>query len=917
MSKNLTNEGNALAKWGRKTSLHAVAACGLLLGAGMMQSCEKEILTGQPEWLGNSIYERLQEGITVNDGSKKTFNTTLQLIDDLGYKETLSKTGSKTVFATPDDVYAEWFKQKEISYEQLSLAQKKRLFNNSMINNAYLIELMSNVSGNPPEEGLCMRRESSASIYDSIPTISFGEMPVNPFDDIDKDAWAPLRTPGKVVSIFKDDTSAPMIHFLPDFMSTANMTDNDLFVVSNGQSNSINESWINGKKVISTEQTCKNGYVYVIDGVVDGTQSMAEIINNDPRMTIWSSFINRWSCPYPITGNALREYQTLFNTSDSIYSLRYFNSGASTSRELLKLSHMETALPATNALLFDPGWNQYIYDDAKDLHYDAGVMFVPTDDALRDWWNNGGGQSFKELYGTMDKLPYATLAQLLRVNMKESFIDAVPSKFHTILDDEQKPMGVTAGDIVESIMGCNGVVYLVNKVFAPVKYRSVIAPALMQGSGDGQLAIAYNIMNGTYPNTGFTQTSQDATKDFTSYLNSLDSRFSVVAPYNASTSIDPTYPNKKVFRYIDPCSYGLTQQNLIEFYYDKEMIKGTLYKCQMDDQGNFVVDLSKATELNPSVIANRLFNLLDNNIIVGDITPSQEYYSTKGGAIVKAYQEGNSVVFQGGYQLDYDSKVVVKTENTYKQENGNTYCCAPAENNMTDRVDIPLTATKSVYQILQEEANKEGSQCKLFFSMLADDASTGSLLKKTDAGSSCTNPNENFNLTLFDSYNYTVYVPTDDAIQNMIDKGYLPTWADYDAASNDSIREVIADAIHNFVRYHVQDRAVCINGTPVNGEAYESAMIDPVTKRFYTYTVTANNSDITVTDNAGYSRKVVKTNGLWNKISREYWIKGTPGAASATIDASSDAVIHQIDGVLIYDKDVQENPWNQNSTSTN
>ncbi len=929
MRHNLTNDGNTLVRWSRKTSLQTIAACGLLLGAGMMQSCEKEILTGQPEWLGNSIYERLQEGITVNDGSQKTFNTTLRLIDDLGYKETLSKTGSKTVFATPDEAYDEWFAQKGIKYEQLSLAQKKRLFNNSMINNAYLLELMSNVSGNPPEEGLCMRRETAATIYDSIPSITLAEMPVDPFNDVDKDAWAPLRgSSHKVVPIFKDNTSSPMIHFLPDFMATSRITDDDLYTISNGQSNSINDSWINGKKVISSEQTCKNGYIYVIDGVVDGTQSMADIINNDPRMTIWSSFINRWSCPEPITGNALKEYQTLFNTSDSIYNLRYFNSGASASHALLQLGHMETALPAISTLLFDPGWNQYIYDNAKDLHYDAGVMFVPTDEAVNDWWNNGDGRSLKDRYGTMDNIPYATLAQLLRVNMKESFIDAVPSKFHTVLDDEQKPLGITKDNVVESVMGCNGVVYLVNKVFAPVMYRSVIAPALIQGSGSDPLTVAYNAITGTYPDPKDpTKTKQELSKDFTSYLNSLESDFSVILPYNVSKSTNKSTPTRKVFRYIDPCSYGLPRQNLIEFYYEKEIISGTYCKVTLNENGEYTIDESSVhTTLTPEVISNRLYNLLDNSIILNNIVPGQEYYNTKGGAIIKANEEGGNTVFQGGFQLEYGTSVNVSHDNRYNQANGKTYCCAAVENEDLPVVDIPLTATKSVYQVLKEAAEKEDSQCKLFYQLLKKDPTSNSLLKSSDTGYNCANPDGNFNLTLFDSYNYTVYVPSDQAIQELIDNEYLPTWDDYDNVKNsetdtkkaDSICKVIANIIHDFVKYHVQDRAVCIGGEPANGALYESAMLDPETKRFYTYRVTADNSDLTIKDNCGNTRRLVKANGLWNKICREYWIKGTPGAIVATIESCSDAVVHQIDGVLFYDELVQKTSWKlPKSTSTN
>ncbi len=927
MRHNLTNECKAFMRWSRKTSLHAVAACGLILGAGILQSCEKEILTGQPEWLGNSIYERLQEGITVNDGSVKTFDTTLRLIDDLGYKSTLSKTGSKTIFATPDDAYAEWFSKKGITYDQLTLAQKKRLFNNTMINNAYLIELMSNVSGNPPEKGLCMRRQTAASIYDSISSITVAEMPVNPFDDVEKDAWAQLRASNKSVPIYKDDTSAPMIHFLPDFMTMTKITDEDLSVISNGQSNSTNDSWINGKKVISSEQTCKNGYIYVIDGVVDGTKSMAEIINDDPRMTIWSSFINRFSCPYPITGNALKEYQTLFNTSDSIYSLRYFNAGASEDHALLKLPHMETALPATSTLLFDPGWNQYIYDGGKSLNYDAGVMIVPTDEALLEWWNNGEGRSFKDLYGTMDKLPYATLAQLLRVNMKESFIEAVPSRFNTVLDDEQKPLGITTDNIVESIMGCNGVVYLVNEVYSPVKFRSVIAPALMQGGGDGKLAVAYNTINGTYPQTGFTQTEQDEAKDFTSYLNSLESKYDLIIPYNAGAALyTGGNPTRKAFRYIDPCSYGLPQQNLIEFYYEKEMIQASLFKCQVNEDGSIsIAPDGKVYTVQPNIISNRLYNLLDNNIIVinDSIVPGQEYFKTKGGAIMRMTQVGSDMHFQGGYQIENGTEVIVNSENTYNQENGHTYCCAPEENNHY-LIDVPLTASKSVYQILKEDAAKEGSKSKLFFKLLAEDQTSNSILKAKDGTStSCAAPSTNFNISLFDSYNYTVYVPTDESIQALIDNGQLPTWDDYNAVTHedskvaDSIRKSIADIIHSFVRYHIQDRAVCINGTPTNGELYESALLDPETKRYITYSVVANSTDLTVKDASGNSRKVVKDSGLWNRISREYWIKGTPGSNTATIEATSDAVIHQIDGVLFYNEQEQAKPWKRQTPISN
>ena len=188
-----------------------VAACGLLIGTSAIQGCKDDnVLTGQPSWLGNSIYERLAE-----DGN---YSTMLKLIDDLGQHEVLSHTGSKTLFAANDEAFEKWFNNNSwgvSGYDKLSLAQKKLLLNNSMVNNAYLIELLSN--GRPqgedkhPEEGRTMRRETAASVYDSVQIMKPSQMP-------ETEVWAKFRDNNRSIPLLKDATSAPMIHFLPAFM---------------------------------------------------------------------------------------------------------------------------------------------------------------------------------------------------------------------------------------------------------------------------------------------------------------------------------------------------------------------------------------------------------------------------------------------------------------------------------------------------------------------------------------------------------------------------------------------------------------------------------------------------------------------------------------------------------------------------
>ena len=199
---------------------------------------------------------------------------------------------------------------------------------------------------------------------------------------------------------------------------------------------------------------------------------------------------------------------------------------------------------------------------------------------------------------------------------------------------------------------------------------------------------------------------------------------------------------------------------------------------------------------------------------------------------------------------------------------------------------------------------------------MSEDESTSSLLsasiKYSSNTYSCAN-NLYPNIKLFENYNYTVYVPTDEAIKSMIDAGYLPTWEDWiaaETAGRSADQDSIAAIIHNFVRYHIQDNSVYMGGETVNAVKYETSKLNPKTKRFYSLTVSADANNLTVTDQLGNVRQIVKNKGLYNKPSREYWISGSASStADRQIYTSSNAVIHQIDGCLLFDAATQLVPW--------
>lgn len=848
-------------------------SCSVAVMAALMASCgEKEELYEEPSWLGNSIYERLQE-----DGN---YNYTLRLIDDLGQKAVLSKTGSKTLFVAADGVYDAFFADNTWGvkgYDDLSEAQKKLLLNSAMVNNAYLVEMLSSVSGTTPLTGQCMRRATAASVLDSVSRIMPADMPATTF-------WAPYRQKAEGIVLLRDNTSKPMIHFLPVFMNHNKITDEDLSILTNGISTSTADAWVNGKKLVERDITCKNGYIQIMDGLATAADNMAEIIHSHPNMQRFASIMDRFCAPY-YDEAATKEYNRLYQNQDSVFTLKYFSSnsnlgqyGDNNGGELLN----DPSGQLVDAYLpFDPGWNQYMYTNTagRDLHYDAGAILVPTNKALDEWWNEGGGKVLQDQYGTWDNVPLSVLSKMLDINLVRSFVETVPSKFKNIVDNTNKvPIGIKAEEHVDScFMGCNGVVYLINKVFTPAAYSSVSFPALI--NEETMNIIYWGIKN----------------LDFEPYLNSMDSYYSFFIPTNTA-----------MLTYVDPCSYGQTSTVLYEFFYDNDFKKVGAHRFNYDLTAGQKMegDLDDASD---AQVQNRLRDLLDNLIVVGNVEDGHAYYTTKGGSVLKIAnggQEGTMTV-SGGLQIENGNAITIQAiYDQTKQGNGKSYIMEQG---------MPLTSRKSLYSLLNGRTD-----CERFFELYTQGGGANTLPKTTMGGNTCVD----YNCSLFDAYNYTVYVPTNDAIQQMVDDGYLPTWSDYAQLSDTLVygslakdkawltkaQRLVADRILNFMKYHIQDNAVYLEGETVNSAKFETSTLNPLNKRFYSLTVKADQDGITITDQLNNTRSVVK-GGNSNLTGREYWISGANNLRSNTLYNASDVVMHQIDGVLLYDAAQTATKW--------
>jgi hypothetical protein len=163
------------------------------------------------------------------------------------------------------------------------------------------------------------------------------------------------------------------------------------------------------------------------------------------------------------------------------------------------------------------------------------------------------------------------------------------------------------------------------------------------------------------------------------------------------------------------------------------------------------------------------------------------------------------------------------------------------------------------------------------------------------------------NISAFNTYHYTVYVPSNASIQALQDAKQLPTWEQVEAygeAGNISAKTRDSLKIVNFLKYHIQDNALFI-GAEKDSAEFETAVIDPATERFYRVTAQLTDNGITIKDQACKKdknrtpAKVVTTDPrLYNLMAREYQYDSSDAKKASNIETTSSAVIHLIDKPL-------------------
>ena len=923
--------------------------CVSLVTAGLMTSCidknEEVDAESKPSWLGSSIYAELK-----NPNPERltgTFSTYLRLVDDLGYAETLNRTGSKTVFPANDEAFQRFFSSNAWgvgSYEQLSESQKKLLLYSSMLDNALLVGMLPNASNGTAEvmKGEAVKHATNVSIIDTVQYIANASgMPKS------NSYWEQFYDKG--IYVVSDATRPMMVHLTREYMLNHDITtigEGSDFEVLTGAPYSEGTAYIFNDRIIKSDVTCQNGYIQQMEDVIVPPGNMAQVLRSHAHTRLFSRILDYFAVPY-YDESTTKNYNDWAMANgrqqiDSIYQLRYLSSRSQGGEALNRDPNRQT-LSTSQILSLDPGWNQYFPKPAQEranidyVTMDMAAFFVPNDEAVKKYFLPGGSGAYLiDIYGdrenteanlteNLDSL-HAKNPQVLtaftRNLLKASFAGTVPSKFSTVTNDASENMGLNLALVDRKADGKydisianNGVIYVLNELIAPDEYQAVLAPAsVYPDMRVMNWAVQDGAANGDYLGV-----------DFKYYLLAMSANYAFFIPD------DPAFD----LFYLDPTTLAHRENNdvngrilpdVLHFYYDVTAKSQPYLKCERFYYNMETGELEGvAREAKIPEVKTQLVDILNYHTLVlnkGEQIGDNHYYKTKhGGEIfVDGNQLGGRVM--SGVQIDDKSGLFPAPRITqiYNEKNGNTYRLDRIIQPPHESVYAVLSANPQFSEFLEACVGFDATDVMSWAGISAEtNAATGSSpqdaytvftrtykLGTTTRAEACLD----FNVKMFNTYNYTLFAPDNTAMQKAYADG-LPRWSDImslfekytelgdhepdaDELSDRSRAYSMIKSIRDFVRFHFVTNSVYADNV-ISAGRYQTLCSDAVgvAKEI---NLSGGNGQLTVSDlKSGHT---VTVNGgdasrMVNKMTRDYWFNSSKLTASA-IETSSFCAVHQI-----------------------
>lgn len=820
---------------------------------------------------------------------------------------------------------------------------------------------------------------------------------------VEVDQWSRIRNGGLLeydsIFLVQDNSRSMMLQFTNEFMSKNLIKDSDFRIIT-GQDRVTGDIHINSHRLDSADIVCENGYVNKTHRPLVPLANMSEVIRTNGKTYIFSHMLERFSVPLQNTTEALlfaRLNPDKFKDTDTLYTKRYYSLRTFGGDKLDRNERGEIFAGTGTALLkFDPGWNGYYPATAASAEEDMGAMFIPNDKMMLEFFMHGGGKTLIEeytkdpvlnynlndletLYMDIDQIPLDKIEKIISHCMQESFVASVPSKMTSLREESTLEQLYTPEDInsIENVLlACNGAVYVMDDVKIPSDFNCVATPAFLRSTNK----IMYWAIYSDQKTTGMNL-------HYYAYLKAMQSRFSFFMPSDEALGY-----------YYDPMTFSSLYPRMLKFKYEKKNNE-TAFPLIIDKNKDINYSYNVATgeignpnyasTLSKDDFIDRLRQILEGSTIVHTgktntiNTDEDRYYVAKNGMGIKVTRENGRVVkAQGGFQIE-NEKAGFAPVNP-----GLVYCNVDLDENSEFKngyaftMDAPLIpASRSVFSVMSNmERGKEGATADYIdqtaetnpyyeFFKLCNDYEENLLLKsglvdeseykqdipkEAEAMQRALKLYKTFldektvdkKIQFFNNYNYTVFVPTNEAVQEAISKG-LPTWESIeqdfrlidDDPENDTDMEkalgnlqtpedsisIQAKIVYltNFIRSHFADKSLFADQSSMSEIDFTTSSFNRKTGMFVKHRAKRENSGI-LTVQGGDANANANADGAsqgydwynsipeWNGIQVDNVMtcdrelsgevkKSENSKGNLTgikLEGSSYAVVHLIDGVL-------------------
>ena len=348
----------------------------ILFIATLLMQCqrEREEYFKEPEWVGKSIYETLQD--------EGNFSKYLKLADKTLYSISLKGNGLWTVFAPNDAAVDEWLAEKNYSsVDDVSEEEANKIVAYSMIYNKYAFNQLSDI------------------LYQGWDTIAKSVRKRTPYyETLRREYFPPYSTDG-TDSIWVVD--ANMVNgysgnynnykFLPFYMERffnnrqIPLTADDYNIFYNTPYTGKN---VQRASVIKADIHAKNGYIHEIDHVNEPLPTIEQLLNSPDYSKL----------------KAILDMKT--EEEPYFYSYNYFESLTNLYKTLFPLRNIDRVYYKWWSLpirINTEMWMDFYGENPmeKDTEMNGWTIFAPNNDAVDKFYD----EVLKEYYPSIDDVP--------------------------------------------------------------------------------------------------------------------------------------------------------------------------------------------------------------------------------------------------------------------------------------------------------------------------------------------------------------------------------------------------------------------------------------------------------------------------------------------------------------------------------